>query len=479
MRKSLSPFFSLLRAGHTAAVAVRLRHSGTREDYLHWLMLGAWWLILTLGLFFPLRILYLFLGAGMGVLLWHQQKHRSCQALEERDTVSRLLVAQRALLTLDLDALLRRLVDEAVQLIPCRGAGLILLNRRQDGVERTVTSGRFSAPSAGELRGALTKGVLHEALAQGAVVLNTPQAIHARLHSLQMKECAQQNLLIVGMRRQQHVGFFMLADKHGGEGFRDDEVHMLTTLAEQAVVAIENAREFAQARDAEAERRGLLHAVISAQEQERKRMVDEWHDHFGAKLFELLQSFRSCHKLIVQRVPESKERFEQFAAELDALAALVRGLANELRPAVLDDFGFVAALREYVAELRAQEPFHVTVRAEEVDQQLPSEANLTLFRITQEALLNIRKHAQASHVQIAFLKEHTGVSLMIKDDGQGFNTEQPPQGHYGLLYMRERAEACGGTFRVVSARGQGTEVRVDFPGGGRAAVNLSRREHTL
>jgi signal transduction histidine kinase len=68
---------------------------------------------------------------------------------------------------------------------------------------------------------------------------------------------------------------------------------------------------------------------------------------------------------------------------------------------------------------------------------------------------------------------------MIKDDGQGFNPEQPPQGRYGLLYMRERAEACGGTFRVVSARGQGTEVRVDFPGGRRAAVNLSRHEQTL
>jgi len=135
---------------------------------------------------------------------------------------------------------------------------------------------------------------------------------------------------------------------------------------------------------------------------------------------------------------------------------------------VLDDFGFVAALREYVAGLREQEPFHVTVQAEEVDHQLPSEAHLTLFRITQEALRNIRQHAQARNVQIAFVQEHSGVSLMIKDDGRGFNPEQPAQGHFGLLYMRERAESCGGTFRVVSAHGQGTEVRVNFPGGGRA-----------
>ena len=110
---------------------------------------------------------------------------------------------------------------------------------------------------------------------------------------------------------------------------------------------------------------------------------------------------------------------------------------------------------------------HLTVQAEEVDHQLPNEAHLTLFRITQEALRNIRQHAHASNVQIAFVQEHSGVSLMIKDDGQGFNPEQPVQGHFGLLYMRERAEACGGTFRVVSARGQGTEVRVNFPGGGK------------
>jgi len=216
-----------------------------------------------------------------------------------------------------------------------------------------------------------------------------------------------------------------------------------------------------------AKQRGLLHALINAQEQEHKRMAAEWQDRLGAKLFDVLQGFRSCQQLITQRVPEGTERFERLAAELDTMAAMVRNFTNELRPPVLDDFGFVAALREYVDGLGEQEPFRVTVRAEEVDRQLPSEAHVTLFRITQEAVCNIRKHAKAHHVQIAFVQEHSGVSLMIKDDGRGFNPEQSHTGHYGLIYMRERAEACGGTFRVLSARGQGTEVRVDFPTGGK------------
>jgi signal transduction histidine kinase len=135
---------------------------------------------------------------------------------------------------------------------------------------------------------------------------------------------------------------------------------------------------------------------------------------------------------------------------------------------MLYDFGLAAAIREYIADAVAgfatEEPLQVTVQADDVDHQLPSDAKLIIFRITQEAIRNIRRHAEAKNVHIAFFQEHSGVSLMIKDDGKGFNPNQPQPGHFGLQYMRERAESCGGTFQVVSAQGQGTEVRVNFPG---------------
>jgi signal transduction histidine kinase len=491
MMKLFTSFFSLFRGGHPAVAATHARHPGMTEKYPRRLMLGLWWLVLILVLFFLMpgtsvslidfsqRALCLLLVAGVSGLLLRQEKRFSRQITEERDIANRLLAVNRGLLTLELDTLLQRLVDEVMRLFPCRGAALLLLNAGQDKVERIVTAGQMSAAAIDDLQVSLTKGVFREALIQGAIVFNSPQEIQTRLHALQMKEYVRQNLLIAGIHRHQRMGFLVLADKGGGKGFYDADVQMLTTVAEQAAMAIENARMLREARAAESERRGLLRALISAQEQERKHVAEEWHDRLGAKLFQMLRDFRACQELIVQRVPEGKERFEQLAAEIDAMAALVRGFTNELHPLVLDDFGFVAALHEYVAGLHEQEPFRVTVRAEEVDGQLPTEANLTLFRITQEALLNIRKHARARHVQIAFVQEHSGVSLMIKDDGQGFNPERPLQGHYGLLYMRERAEACGGKFRVVSARGQGTEIRVDFPGGERSVVHLSRREHPV
>src|SRR5262249_52091871 len=322
--------------------------------------------------------------------------------LEERRMVGRFLAASKAFSTLDLATLIQRLADEAVRLIPCRGACAILLDRRQERIEHLVTAGRFPITKASGLSILPPKEVRHKVLEQGVVVLQNPHALHARLRSLRVQDFVQQNLLIVGIHHHHQGGFLMLADKHRDEDFHDRDVQLLTAVTQQAAVAIEHARLFAEAHDAQTEQHGLLHALIHAQEQERKGMVEEWHDRLGTKLFDMLQGFRSCQTLIMQRVPEGKERFEQLAADIDAMAALVRGFTNELHPSVLDDFGFVAALREYVAGLRDQEPFHVTVQAEEVDYQLPSEAHLTLFRITQEALRNIRQHAQASNVQIAF-----------------------------------------------------------------------------
>lgn len=489
MRKLLASLLSLFHKDRQANAIALLERAAATEKYLHWFLLGSWWFVLLVGVFLLIpsaggtwtdlgtRTLCVSLIGIMSALLWREARRRPRKLPEERGVVQRLLTVSRALLTLDLGLLLQRLIDEVVQLVPSCWAGLILLKPQQEGAERIVTAGRFPVPLASKLYTALTQGKIREALAHGVVALNTPEAIHAQLHSFQGQGLARQNLVIVPIRRHQLLGFLILADRNGKEGFRDEDIQTLTSVAEQAALAIENARVFAGAREAEAERRAMLHALINAQEQERKRVTEAWHTQLGTKLFEILQGLRSCQALIGQRVPECKERLDKLASEIDAAAALVRGFTNELHPAVLDDFGFVAALREYVASLDAQAPFRVTVQADDVDQQLPSEANLTLFRITQEALLNIQKHAHAQNVQIALVQEHAGVSLMIKDDGQGFNSEQSLPGHYGLLYMRERAEACGGTFRVVSARGQGTEVRVDFPGGGRTTVKLSQREH--
>jgi len=366
--------------------------------------------------------------------------------------------------------MLQEFLDEITTIIPCRGALLILLDRRQEEPEHILTCGKVSASVGSHLPSLLPKEIFLEAIEQRAIVLNSPQELHHRLGSLRGREFAQQNLFIGCIRRHQHLAFLLLADKTGADGFCAQDTQNFTLVREAAAVAIENARLFDDIQMAERQHRALLHGLISAQEKNSKLIAEEWQERIGKKLFTALQGLRSFQSLIAQRVPESRERFLQLTAEIDEIAALVRGLTNELHPSVLDDFGVADAIREYVSDVfvnpEEPAPLQITVQADGVDQQLPNEAKLLLFRITQEALRNIRKHADAKNVQIAFVQEHSGVSLMIKDDGKGFNPGQSHPGHFGLQYMKERAEACGGTFRVVSAQGQGTEVYINLPSTG-------------
>jgi signal transduction histidine kinase len=383
-------------------------------------------------------------------------------------SLRQLTSIHKALSTLHIPVLLQQFIEEMAKLIPSRGSLLILLDRRQEEPEYVVTQGQASTSVGNDILTLLPREVFLEVLEQQAVIFNSPRELQDRITSRPLKEFARHNLLVASIRRRQHLAFLLIADRVGEKGFLPQDLEIFTSVAEGAALAIENARLFSDLRETEQKHRELLHGLVNAQEQESKQIATEWQDRISRKLFDVFQGLRSFLNVIAQRAPENEERFRQLTAEIDEIAALVRGLANKLHPTVLDDFGLAAAIREYIADAVAgitrEEPLQVTVQADDVDEQLPNEAKLTIFRITQEALRNIRRHAEAKNVQIAFVQEHAGVSIMIKDDGKGFNPDQPHPGHFGLQYMRERAEACGGTFQVVSAQGQGTEVRVNFPG---------------
>jgi signal transduction histidine kinase len=128
---------------------------------------------------------------------------------------------------------------------------------------------------------------------------------------------------------------------------------------------------------------------------------------------------------------------------------------------LLDDFGFIEALRESVAALQAQGGLEVTLKIDETAKPARPEVNVMLFRVLQEAVLNVRRHAKARRLAVEWQALEGGrASLAIRDDGRGFDPHALPRGHYGLLHTQERAEACGGKLDVRSRPNQGTEVRV-------------------
>lgn len=215
-------------------------------------------------------------------------------------------------------------------------------------------------------------------------------------------------------------------------------------------------------RQAHERSRSLLHRLIGVAEEERQRIAGDLHDGMGGQLFTLQQGLDEC----VRRSdadPALKQRLETLAGDSRACSAEVRSLMNELRPTVLDDLGFYAALDDYVAELSETAEFGISLEFEPALRGWRSAGDAMLFRLVQEALLNVRKHARAQRVQIRFAVEGDHAILSIADDGCGFDPNVAVRGHYGLLTMRERAEALGGELRVDSEADWGTRISVRLP----------------
>ena len=220
-------------------------------------------------------------------------------------------------------------------------------------------------------------------------------------------------------------------------------------------------------RRARAERdkaRQLLWRLIHVEEEERKRVAGEIHDRMGRQLFELTYGIDRCRELVDGETAPATVALARLGHDARACSDTIRTLMNELRPPVLDDFGFTEALREYVAALATHGGLAVALDVDDAVRSARPEVNVTLFRILQEAVVNVRKHAAAARLSIEFRRADAArLRLVVRDDGRGFDPAAPARGHFGLLYMRERAEACGGARAISSAPGAGTEIPVTVP----------------
>ncbi|MGH9886988.1 MAG: sensor histidine kinase, partial [bacterium] len=229
--------------------------------------------------------------------------------------------------------------------------------------------------------------------------------------------------------------------------------------------ARENLRVARTARD---RARDLLWRLIHAEEEERKRIAAEIHDRMGRRFFELHYGIDRCRGAIGAGQPEAAALLERLGGEARAFGDEIRDLMNELRPTVIDDFGASEAVREYGAALIEQGELRVRLDVDADANAARPEVNVALFRILQEAVLNVRKHAAAKELAIELRRDapKDTLVLVVRDDGRGFDPRAAARGHLGLLTMRERAEACGGELEIQSDPGRGTRVRVAVPAGG-------------
>ena len=215
-------------------------------------------------------------------------------------------------------------------------------------------------------------------------------------------------------------------------------------------------------RQAMDERQLLLARLEEAREEERKRIAADIHD----DSIQVMAAMSLRLQMLYDDVPEGKRPALMEVGDIvnEAIDRL-RHLVFELRPPALDEEGLAAALNEYLEQIGAQAGFSYRLH-DSLTSEPAGDARTVLYRIAQEAIGNIGKHAQAKYVSVYLETEGNGVTVRVTDDGVGFRTDlaaRPEPGHLGMLAMRERAELAGGRFSIESTPGVGTTVEFWLP----------------
>jgi PAS domain S-box-containing protein len=234
-----------------------------------------------------------------------------------------------------------------------------------------------------------------------------------------------------------------------GEQPGEDERVFLGAVADQAAVAVENARLFSEARG-------------KAALEERQRLARELHDSVSQALYGIALGAKTARNLLDQEPDRAKDPLDYVLSLADAGMAEMRALIFELRPESLKTEGLMAALEKQAAALKARQGIEVEATLCE-EPQASLEAKEAVYRIAQEALHNTVKHACAKKVEIKMERDPDRMILELSDDGVGFDVRNDFPGHLGLRSMRERASRLGGTLEVETAPGRGTRIRAWIP----------------
>jgi signal transduction histidine kinase len=251
------------------------------------------------------------------------------------------------------------------------------------------------------------------------------------------------------------IGVVVAHDKRGGDPrFGADDVRLAEMFASRASTAVDLAERVS---------RDVVQRVVEAQEQERARLARELHDETGQALTSILLGLKGLEE--VADADEARASVTEVRELVVSTLRDVRGLAVELRPAALDDFGLVPALERLADTFREKTGLDVALEARLGDDRLDPSLETTLYRIVQEALTNVLKHAEAQHVSISLVRKDGSISAVVEDDGRGFTPEAPQREALGLIGMRERVGLVGGRISIESAPGAGTTLAVEVPTG--------------
>jgi signal transduction histidine kinase len=354
-------------------------------------------------------------------------------------------------------------------LLPCWAGGVFVFDFDRDEVESISSIGRFrelfpsgarvptdlkNHPEVPGLRASLTS---YYADIEGVDLRGRPVLEKFRAAGL------RSYIYMPLIDRGNLIGVLALGSDRP-DAFSSDHIEIAREVSDHLAIALSRAFLLEENQSAKKRLESLSRRLIQAEEDQRRRIARELHDEIGQALTAL--------KINVQEVVggngDDRRRLAESAGIVEQVLQQVRGMALDLRPSLLDDLGLAPALQWYVRRQAERTGLYGRFVAEPEHIEADSEIASACFRVAQEALTNVARHAQARRFSVELLKHSGGLQLVVRDDGVGFDHHEALNqaihgASFGLLGMRERVELVGGELAFVSGPGIGTEVHVDFP----------------
>lgn len=384
--------------------------------------------------------------------------------------VSRVSAAISSLM--DLDAVLKVGLDSVLNMMSGVVGGIMLIDDQTKMLSYRTSHG-LSAKYIEEMRFPIGEGIAGKVAQNGRAILledisSDPSAAHPDL----IKTEGLKAFISVPLRAKDSVLGVLNVASTLVRHFTKDDMYLLGSIGDQLGIAIEQGKLYRRLEDARKRYQTLLRQAITIQEEERKRIARELHDETSQQLTALALNLQALTEMMEMgnvkdtEIKAMLKRIHDIAVQAHAEVAR---LIKELRPTLLDTLGLPAAIRNLAETNLASRGINITTEFEGMEQRhLSPEAELTLFRVAQETMSNVVRHAEAKNAMIRLECNSDECILCIEDDGKGFNVseithiEKDGRGA-GLFGVRERVAAVGGKAYVESQPGEGTRAIAKVP----------------
>jgi two-component system NarL family sensor kinase len=387
----------------------------------------------------------------------------------ERDAARRLQgllrVARDVNSSLELPVVLDRILSCALEIMSAEG-GSIMLMEPENGTLRVVAA---HGPRGRDILGKSQS--LEEGVGGWVTVHGQPVLLHGGASDRRfVRICERLDLrdaMCAPLRVEGHVlGAINLNNRLRTRPFGDEDLELLVALANQAAVAIRNAESFAEMRRQRQTVERLLSEVNRAQVEERKRIALQLHDGPAQTMYAALRNLEAARVMLAEMEPGAKAVYEELERTIRASIDETRAVMLDLRPPVLDEWGLDSALRQYAQQFEKRTGIRTLGLRKGAAVRLPTQMESCLYRIVQEALTNVWKHAEARNARVTLEVGPYACQLEIVDDGKGFDPDAAvaeEAEHLGLMSLRDRAQLVGGRLSVTCRPGRGARIVVSAP----------------